>query len=194
MLSPIRIQVKDVEGVLFTKKAEEIVATYYDSNRDYRTSESTAIRLSNRWDDAGKVGYEEINLNDLINEGEADENIYDNIVFDKNIDNYSDLDIQIKQKLNTTEKINSITTLLNNKDLFRDLAQDNFTTDKEYEINTDISNEDKLSLGKIHKIKFENETLKINMNDLMLYDWYINLDDKLIDHILSLNIINKKNY
>ena len=57
-ISTNKIQVEDRDGDIYRKEGNEIVNSYtYGDNKDYYNDEEIAKNISNRWNDASKLGF-----------------------------------------------------------------------------------------------------------------------------------------
>ena len=67
LLAPIRIRVEDKTGYEYRKQAEKIISSYRSGNRSrylYNWTDLDAINY--RWDEIGKIGYEERYAKDIM--------------------------------------------------------------------------------------------------------------------------------
>lgn len=187
MLAPIRIQVNDIEGELYRKKANTIVASYYNENRDYMNDEVKARKLSEMWDDASRIGYEEIQITEF-NETDDDYR-FNNIYFNKSIEKYPDIDALIEEKLllNTKPNTKKDYRLAVEKCVAEFKKDDNLvlssqiTTDK---ITVQTSSED--TDYDVKKLNLENhESTNISVSDILILEWYFMVSDSLYDYFIS---------
>ena len=184
MLAPIRIQVNDIEGELYRKKANTIVASYYNENRDYMNDEVKARKLSEMWDDASRIGYEEIEISEIL------EDHYNNIYFNKTVENYPDIDTLIENNL-------LLNTKPNTKKDYR-IAVDKCVAEFKKDDNLTLSSQittDKITVQQssdsdydVQKLNLENhESANIYVSDILILEWYFMVSDSLYDHLFQKN-------
>lgn len=95
MLAPIRIKVDNRTGYEYRKKSQDIIASYTSGSKsNYMNDNTVLISINKDWDDVGKIGYEEVPLDyildDYINDDnkeltELGKNFTKYIVFDSNL-------------------------------------------------------------------------------------------------------------
>lgn len=185
MLAPIRIQVNDIEGLLYEKKSKDIIASYYNTNRDYDQNEHTARRLSKAWDDAGRIGYEEVSIRDIKDN-------YEDYIFDREIEDYPELVEYVEKKLgiNTDPKKNYYKDLVIIIEYIRKKKKEKSQENSQYDFNSllekDNEDEEKTNLKNLLEnttILDSGATITIaTEKDILIYEWYYKeIKNKLFD-------------
>ena len=110
MLAPIRITTDTRSGVEYRLGARKILDSYMGGvNKDYNEHESQLVSINNAWEDLGKRGMQDLNLQEINDLGDKDEEKYidyvTNMIFNATQYNYIDYYDKYKEfKKNTKLK------------------------------------------------------------------------------------------